>query len=481
MPSSAFFHPFSVFRRAFPDLLIFVGGYLAANYLRFSAFWRLGDYVIPMVGGGAAFISVVYVLGLYSPESQRRSSFLQHVIVLSFGFLIALVIITLLGYVHYDHRIGRGFMALGSVLSYPFIAFYHWLLYNKHELAPERIAFVSDHENGRAEWELLRNAGLRGLVIVGRIGVSRDGSEAEDCLGNFWDARKIISAHRIDRIVFSEQIMEHKLARTELRRLHYLGFPCSSICSICEKHLNYVPLHLVSMNWLLLSESAASRDLYFGKLKRFFDVTISLVLLVLLVPFLALGMLIVRFFSPEGPVFYRQERVGRFGKRFHILKLRSMKLDAENLGPVWASASKDDRVFPGGGFLRRYRIDEIPQLINILRGEMSFVGPRPERPEFVAQLVEKLPYYEERHLVNPGLTGWAQVCFPYGSSFEDARSKLEYDLYYLKHAGIIFDFLILLDTVRVVLAAGQRRPQTARYAADLPSYTKAENVADRVA
>jgi exopolysaccharide biosynthesis polyprenyl glycosylphosphotransferase len=467
MASATYFHPFSIFRRAIPDLLIFVGGYLIANYIRFGAFWRLDDYLIPMVGGGAAFISVVYVLGLYSHESQRRSTFLLHLIVLSFGFLIALVIITLLGYVHYDHRIGRGFMALGCALSYPLIVVYHWFLYNKHEIAPERIAFVSDVEQGCAEWRLLRNAGLRGLVIVGRIGINQDASGEEEFLGTLADIRKIISTHRIDRIVFSEGIMENNVARVELRRLHYLGFPCSSICSTCEKHLNYVPLHLVSMNWLLLSESAMSRDLYFGKLKRFFDVAVSLVLLVLLSPFLALGMLIVRCFSPEGPVFFRQERVGRFGKKFHILKLRSMKLDAERSGPVWSSGTKDARVFPGGAFLRRYRIDEIPQLINILRGDMSFVGPRPERPEFVTQLSDTLPYYDERHLMKPGLTGWAQVCFPYGSSIEDAKSKLEYDLYYLKHAGMVFDFLILLDTVRVVLAAGQKHSESPRYAEDL--------------
>ena len=128
--------------------------------------------------------------------------------------------------------------------------------------------------------------------------------------------------------------------------------------------------------------------------------------------------------------------------------------DAEHAGPVWSIVGKDPRVFPGGALLRKYRIDEIPQLINVLKGEMSFVGPRPERPEFVSMLAKEIPFYNERHMIHPGLTGWAQVCYPYGSSVEDASRKLEYDLYYLKHAGVIFDFLILLDTIRVVLGGG---------------------------
>lgn len=476
MPSSAFFHSLGVSRRILPDLLIYVGGYLAANYIRFSSFWKIGDYVAPMLIGGAAFISVVYILGLYSAESERRSSFLRHLIVLSFGFVVSLVIITLVGYVNFDQRIGRGFMALGCVVSYPLIMLYHWFLYNRHDLAPERIAFVTGLEEENAEYELLCTAGLRGIFIVGRIGIEHHGTGAKDYLGTLADVRKIVKTHRIDHIVFSERVIENDMARAELRRLRYLGFPCSTICTICEKYLHYVPLHLVSTNWLLRSEFAASRDLYFGKLKRFFDIIVSAVLILVLSPFLALGMLIVKFFSPEGPLLFRQVRMGRFGNRFHILKLRTMRMDAEESGPVWSSGSTDPRVFPGGSFLRRYRIDEIPQLMNILRGEMSFVGPRPERPEFVARLARELPYYEERHLIKPGLTGWAQVCFPYGASVEDAKAKLEYDLYYLKHAGTIFDFLILLDTIRVVVTGGKKHSTSARYAEKIPAQTKVSEI-----
>ncbi len=256
-------------------------------------------------------------------------------------------------------------------------------------------------------------------------------------------------------------------SRPFLRRLRYSGIPCVPLITFCEQFLEYVPLHLVNGDWFVHSENTY-RGLYFRKLKRAFDILTSLCLLVLLSPALLFGVVLVKCFSPEGPVFFRQERIGRFGKRFQILKLRSMRTDAEKDGPKWSSASGDPRVFPGGALLRRFRIDEIPQLLNILRGDMSFVGPRPEQPAFVQKLAKSIPYYEERHMIPPGLTGWAQVCYPYGATSEDARCKLEYDLYYLKHAGVVFDLLILLDTVRVVLIGGlkpkARRP---RYAADI--------------
>jgi lipopolysaccharide/colanic/teichoic acid biosynthesis glycosyltransferase len=171
--------------------------------------------------------------------------------------------------------------------------------------------------------------------------------------------------------------------------------------------------------------------------------------LLLTAPLVLGGMLAIRWEGP-GPVLYRQERVTRDGKIFSILKLRTMQVNAEAQGAVWA-ATKDTRITRAGNFLRRARIDELPQLVNILRGEMSFVGPRPERPMFVKELAEKIPLYNERHMVKAGLTGWAQINYPYGASLDDARSKLSYDLYYVKNFSILFDFVILIQTLREVL------------------------------
>lgn len=183
--------------------------------------------------------------------------------------------------------------------------------------------------------------------------------------------------------------------------------------------------------------------------KRVMDIILSTTLLVGLAPLLVLVAVLIKLDSP-GPIFYRQERVGLYGRRFHVIKFRSMVTDAERAGAIWAQKN-DTRVTRMGKFIRKTRIDEIPQALNVLTGKMSFVGPRPERPEFVALLEEKVPFYQERHSVKPGITGWAQVEFEYGASVEDARTKHTYDLYYIKNFSLVLDFIILLKTVRVTL------------------------------
>lgn len=183
--------------------------------------------------------------------------------------------------------------------------------------------------------------------------------------------------------------------------------------------------------------------------KRVFDICAALLLLVGLSPVIAAAAIAIRLDTP-GPVLYRQRRIGLGGREFEIFKFRSMRSDAEKDGARWA-AEDDDRVTRVGRFIRRTRIDEIPQAINILKGEMSFVGPRPERPEFVRLLEQEIPHYHERHIVKPGITGWAQVKYVYTASVEGARDKLAYDLYYIKHFSPVLDLLIVLMTVRVAL------------------------------
>ena len=193
--------------------------------------------------------------------------------------------------------------------------------------------------------------------------------------------------------------------------------------------------------WFLRAEGF-NNGLISRAVKRVIDVLVSLLLLALTFPLMMATAVIIRLDSP-GPVLYRQQRVGLFGKPFTLLKFRSMRIDAEAEGaPRWA-AMKDPRVTRVGNFIRSTRIDELPQLLNVLRGEMSLIGPRPERPHFVAQLAEVIPFYNERSYVKPGITGWAQVNFPYGASVEDARRKVSYDLYYVKNRGTFLDLLIL--------------------------------------
>ncbi|MDI1310833.1 sugar transferase [Prosthecobacter sp.] len=462
MHTSGTAHSLTIAKRAARDALLFAAAYGIANYVRFTELWRIDSFAPPIVIGALVLVCTTYILGLYSVESQRRSGFRIHLVLLTFGFLMALIAVTLCGYISFDQRVGRGFMALGCLFSYPLLLVNHWFIFHKHRIAPRRIAFLVESESEMIEYQRIRKTPLSGVHPVGRISISPDSIQEADYLGSLDDAPRIMKTYNLDCLVFSEAHIENGSIRTRLRQLRYLGITCTPLIDVCEKHLHYVPLHLVSLNWLLYSEKG-SRNLYFSKMKRLFDIISSLVLMVVLAPFLLVGMAIVRIFSPEGPMFFTQERVGRFGKPFTIWKLRSMRLDAESAGPVWSAAFKDPRVFPGGALLRKYRIDEIPQLINVLRGDMSFVGPRPERPGFVKQLSETLPFYEERHMIHPGLTGWAQVCYPYGASIEDSKCKLEYDLYYLKHAGVVFDLLILLDTVRVVLGGGLKPSARQRY------------------
>ena len=226
------------------------------------------------------------------------------------------------------------------------------------------------------------------------------------------------------------------------------GFPVLQYLTFLEHEIRRVDIRRVEMGWLLYSTG-----FYFGTidnvLKRMLDIAASALLLVLFSPFLVVAAIAIKL-DDGGPVFYSQERITRNERPFRIFKLRTMRTDAEKFGAVWAEA-KDPRITRVGNFLRRTRIDEMPQLLNVFRGDMSLVGPRPERPAFIQKLASQIPLYHERHMVKAGLTGWAQINYPYGASLDDARSKLSYDLYYVKNFSILFDMLILLQTLRVVL------------------------------
>jgi len=226
------------------------------------------------------------------------------------------------------------------------------------------------------------------------------------------------------------------------------GFPIVQYLSFVEQEIHRIDIKRLELSWVLFSDGFQFSSID-RALKQVFDIVVSIVTLLVTSPFLLAAMLAIRWEGP-GPILYRQERVTQYGRHFKILKLRTMRVDAEAGGAVWA-ASKDARITRVGALLRRTRLDELPQLINVLRGDMSFVGPRPERPMFVAELAEKIPLYNERHAVKAGLTGWAQVNYPYGASIDDARSKLSYDLYYVKNFSILFDLRIIVQTLRVVL------------------------------
>ncbi len=234
----------------------------------------------------------------------------------------------------------------------------------------------------------------------------------------------------------------------ELLRARERGVRLYSDTDFWERRLRRIDIDQPGSDWRH-GEAAASESGTSAAVRRAADIGLSLFMVTITLPLMLITAAAIACES-RGPVLYKQERVGLHGRCFTVLKFRSMRRDAEARGPVWAS-QRDPRVTRVGAFIRLTRIDELPQLFNILRGQMSFIGPRPERPHFVAQLEQSVPFYSDRHLAKPGLTGWAQVNYPYGASVEDARAKLSYDLYYVKHRGLLLDLMILLATVRVVL------------------------------
>ena len=287
--------------------------------------------------------------------------------------------------------------------------------------------------------------------LVGFVDETDDASmiRQHDVLGSAGDIDRIIATRRVDRIVVGISDRRGRLPIEQLLRAKMSGVRVEDATTTYERLTGKIMLDDLKPSWLIFSDGfRASRVTRF--VKRMLDLSFSIILAVVSAPFMALTAIAIRLDSP-GPLLYNQERVGENGGVFRIYKFRSMRTDAELAGkPIWAR-DNDDRITRVGRFIRKTRLDELPQLWNVMRGDMSFVGPRPERPFFVDQLSKDIPFYLQRHAVKPGLTGWAQVKYQYGSTVEDAMEKLRYDLYYIKHLSIVFDLTIVLDTVKVIL------------------------------
>lgn len=287
--------------------------------------------------------------------------------------------------------------------------------------------------------------------IVKHLRVSEKDSQVQTCgrLGDYPSLARLCDENDCGEIVVALDERRGGAPTQPLLEAKLSGIQVSDMSSFLERMTGRVDLGSVSPSWLIYSDGFLGASSFAVASKRLFDLVSSALLLVLTSPILLVSAVIVKLTSP-GPVLYRQERVGQFGKTFHVVKFRSMVQDAEREGAQWAQ-ERDPRVTAFGRFMRATRIDELPQIFNVLRGDMSFVGPRPERPVFVAELSERIPFYNERHVVKPGIAGWAQLNYPYGASLDDARHKLEYDLYYIKNYSLFLDFAILMQTVRVVV------------------------------
>ena len=388
-----------------------------------------------------------YILDAYSVGNEDFKETIGRVLV---ACLLGIISSATASYAFQHWRFDRETVALLFVLSLGLSLGWRWIYrLNAEKLThPLRILLVGVDRAGKVR-QLLAE-GLPKAEILGYVGERDQGPDAGPCLGAPFMALDIAKEKQATMILLLpdapiDDDIAHDLLEAKLR-----GSMVVDIRSFYEHVVQRLPLSQINDEWLLQTEgfSLNTRG-SLRRLKRALDVLISLLLLIPAAPIMLITAIIVRLESP-GPVIYKQDRVGLFEKEFTVYKFRSMRADAEKNGAVWASA-KDARVTKFGKFIRKVRIDELPQIWNILKGDMSFIGPRPERMAFVTKLKETIPYYSLRHTVKPGLTGWAQVCYPYGASEEDARRKLEYDLYYIKNMSILLDINIVFKTVGVVL------------------------------
>jgi sugar transferase (PEP-CTERM system associated) len=439
-------------------LLLFLAMVVAA-YLRLGwtdAYHELNrEYGFFKAGLATAFcLAAFHLYDLYDfvVMHDRRELVLRLVQALG----LAWVALAIIFYLVPQLMIGRGV----SLIALPLALFLmvswrvaiHWLL--GHPNVGEKILIVGSGDSAiEVAREVVgrRDAGYRVVGFVDNrpelVGQSLFNPRV---LGTHEQMADIVRREGVDRIVVALGERRGQFPVNQLLELSLSGGVTIEECaSFYERLTGRVSLDMLRPSWLIFS-SRARQARTGAALRTLLHRAVALVGFVLSLPIAALTALLIRLESP-GPIFYTQERVGKNGRTFKLVKFRSMRIDAEKNGPVWASRDGDDRVTRVGRIIRKIRVDEIPQFWCILKGDMNFVGPRPERPHFVRQLAEEIPYYEQRHLIPPGLTGWAQIKYPYGASVEDARQKLQYDLYYIKNQSLMLDAVIMFETVKTIL------------------------------
>ncbi len=409
----------------------------------FARFWQLSGFA------GIMLLAMVAV-GVYGADSLRSMRFAtaRLLVAVSLGIIALAFVDFLFG----GHNFWR------SVLAYAMGGAIIVLVANRLVVggilgasAFRRRVLVLGAGQRADRLRGLSNRPESGFVIVGYVAMT----ESQPVIGEAIKRAAIENLTRhveilnVSEVVLALEERRNALPLSDLLRIKTTGVHVNDFSSFIERETGRVDLDTVNPSWLIFSDGFSSGRAISSAVKRLFDITASSLLLVLSAPIIALFALAVKLDS-RGPAFYRQQRVGLFGQSFDVIKLRSMRTDAEVGGAQFAQEN-DPRITRLGRFIRKVRIDELPQTWSVLKGEMSFVGPRPERPQFVSELEEQLPFYAERHMVKPGITGWAQINYPYGANLEDSRHKLEYDLYYAKNYTPFLDLLILLQTLRVVL------------------------------
>jgi len=438
----------------FDFILLIAAGELAWEVRASQIGMESGDFsdrVSALAGSAAIVLTAMISVGVYGSDALRSMRFAcaRLLVAVSLG----IIALTFIDFLLPDRAFWRSTLAYAMGFSILLLILNRVVVGGILGASAFRRRVLVLGAGNRAQ--RLRDLGMRpesGFSIVGYITMSDAPKVVEEAIPRaaIHDLNRFVENLGVSEVVLALEERRNALPLKDLVRIKTAGVHVNDFSSFMERETGRVDLDTVNPSWLIFSDGFSSGRTVSSAAKRVFDVLASGLLLLLTFPFILFFAALVKIDS-RGPAFFRQTRVGLYGQHFEVIKLRSMRLDAEAPGQaVWAETD-DPRITRVGRFIRKVRIDELPQAWSVLAGHMSFVGPRPERPQFVDDLEEKLPYYAERHMVKPGITGWAQINYPYGASIEDSRHKLEYDLYYAKNYTPFLDLLILLQTLRVVL------------------------------
>lgn len=441
------------------ELLVFFSAFQLGAHLYFLQEQAgIGDHIATIFPRAATFsvvtVAAMAAMGLYKPQLREGSSGV--LLRLMCAFVLTILGMSLLFYLLPNLHLWRGIFAQALLVAFVFSLLTRWLflrVVNSEELKSRVLVLGAGKRASDALSWLRRTSDRRSFQFVGFVPYNGEPVqvEGEPVLRPEGPLPAFVEAREVDQIVVALDDRRKALPVDELVQCRLDGVEVLDMATFFEREAGKIMLDFLSPSWLVFSDGFAMG--YWRTLsKRAFDILASLGLLMVAWPLMLLAL--VAIWIEDGfsaPVVFRQRRVGLYGEEFDLLKLRSMRVDAEGDGKARWAAQNDSRITRVGSVIRRLRIDELPQILNILYGDMSLVGPRPERPEFVRELQERIPYYSARHQVKPGIAGWAQIRYPYGASEEDARQKLQYELYYVKNHSLFLDFMIILTTTEVVL------------------------------
>ena len=436
------------------SLVFYVAMYCGAavRFLYSASWYSPSELAAAALVFSIAFIVSCSALGLYRKTLDKEEyNILQRI---SVSFAIAVLILAFTYYIIPGLMLARSVLISAIIFSFVGLLLTRYLFYRFVNLDNlKRRVLVIGCGQRAGELSVVNSSYIyKGFEIVGYITLEDEPISVPHAiaLSDAITLTDIVEAANVDEIVIAVDDRRKKLPVEDLLDVKMSGVQVMDLQTFYEREQRLVFLEALSPSWLLFSDGFVNNGLR-PIIKRSFDIFASLMLLAVSWWLMLLTMLAIYIESGfRAPVFYRQKRVGYRNVVFNVIKFRSMRVDAEKNGAQWASQT-DNRVTLVGKVIRKYRIDELPQLLNVLKGDMSFVGPRPERPEFVKGFEENIPYYKERHRVKPGITGWAQLCYPYGASEYDTRQKLQYDLYYVKNYSLFLDLTIMMSTVEVIL------------------------------